>query len=220
MSPIRAVDLVACDFAGVLTEPLPLTFDRFCRRAGITVGQFTAAMHEVSEISGLPGHDVISLAVWTEDHWAEELSKSLERNTGVRLDLSSFGERWWFPGRGRNEEFLRYLHVLRAEGVKLAMITNNVREWETSWRAMLPETDELFAAVVNSCEVGVAKPDRRIFDLTAERLGVAAERCVMVDDLADNSTGAAAAGWHAVEFTDNTTVIAALDRLLGRTAEA
>ncbi|MFF4054186.1 HAD family hydrolase [Streptomyces sp. NPDC001668] len=216
MPRYAAVEVVACDFAGVLTEPLEATFERFCARADITVAQFTTAMHEVSEVAGMPGHDVISLGVWTEDHWAAELASALRRRTGRDFDLSAFGARWWFPGRGRNEEFLGYLAGLRAEGVRLAMITNNVREWESSWRAMLPESEQLFETVVNSCEVGVVKPDRRIFDLTAERLGVEPGRCVMVDDLSDNSVGAAAAGWQAVQFTDNARVVKELDRLLGR----
>ncbi|MFF7976062.1 HAD-IA family hydrolase [Streptomyces sp. NPDC007905] len=210
------VDLVACDFAGVLTEPLPETFKRFADRAGITVPQFVDAMREVTELSGLPGHDVISLGHWTEARWGGHLADALERRTGHRLDLSAFGADWWFPGRARNDEFLAYLATLREEGVRLAMITNNVKEWEPSWRAMIPETDELFEIVTNSCEVGFVKPDVRIFDLTAERLGVSPERCVMVDDLAENGTGASAAGWRAVQFTETAEVIAQLDALLGR----
>ena len=52
----------------------------------------------------------------------------------------------------------------------MALLTNNVREWEPLWRSMLP-VDEIFELVVDSGFVGYRKPDREIYDLTLERLG-------------------------------------------------
>ena len=55
----------------------------------------------------------------------------------------------------------------------MAILTNNVREWEPLWRAMLP-VDEIFELVVDSAFVGMRKPDPRIYELTLERLGLRA----------------------------------------------
>ena len=64
-----------------------------------------------------------------------------------------------------------FVRELRGRGVRAALLTNNVREWEPLWRAKLPEIDELFEVVVDSAFVGLRKPDPAIFELTLERLG-------------------------------------------------
>ena len=46
-------------------------------------------------------------------------------------------------------------------GMRTALLTNNVREWEPLWRAKLPEIDELFEVVVDSAFVGMRKPEPR-----------------------------------------------------------
>ena len=54
---------------------------------------------------------------------------------------------------------------LRAAGYRMALLTNNVREWELRWRALAP-IDEIFELVVDSAFVGVRKPDPEIYELT------------------------------------------------------
>ena len=53
----------------------------------------------------------------------------------------------------------------------MAMLTNNVREWEPLWRSMLP-VDEIFETVVDSGFVGCRKPESRIYEMTLERIGL------------------------------------------------
>jgi len=57
-----------------------------------------------------------------------------------------------------------------------------------------------FDAVVISCEIGLAKPDPRIFRLCLERLGLPAAAALFVDDRADNVEGAAAVGLQTLQF--------------------
>ena len=64
----------------------------------------------------------------------------------------------------------------------MAMLTNNVREWEPLWRPMLP-VDEIFETVVDSGFVGCRKPESQIYELTLERIGAPAEACLFVDDV-------------------------------------
>ena len=78
------------------------------------------------------------------------------------------------------------------------MLTNNVREWEPLWRAMLP-VDEIFELVVDSAFVGLRKPDPAIYELTlrrlrehdAEALGdLEFSECVFIDDTEVNCDAA------------------------------
>ena len=64
------------------------------------------------------------------------------------------------------------------------------------WREGLPL--ELFDAVVVSCEVGCRKPDAEMFNHVTDRLGVAPDSVVLVDDLEANVDGARRAGWHGI----------------------
>jgi putative hydrolase of the HAD superfamily len=84
----------------------------------------------------------------------------------------------------------------------MAMLTNNVREWEPLWRSMLP-VDEIFETVVDSGFVGYRKPEARIYEMTLERLGLPAAACLFIDDLEHNIDGARALGMNAVHFRDN-----------------
>ena len=59
---------------------------------------------------------------------------------------------------------------------------------------------DLFDEVVVSADVGIAKPEPRIYAIAAQRLGLPAADCVFVDDLEPNVDAARAAGMHAIHF--------------------
>ena len=98
------------------------------------------------------------------------------------------------------------------------MLTNNVREWEPLWRTKLP-IDEIFETVVDSGFVGLRKPDPAIYALVLERLGLAAEECVFVDDLEVNIDAARALGFAVVRHEETDRTIAELDALLASQSE-
>ena len=90
----------------------------------------------------------------------------------------------------------------------MAILTNNVREWEPIWRAKLP-VDEIFETVVDSAFVGLRKPDPAIYELTLERLdGIAAAECLFIDDTEVNCVAARELGMSAIHFRDTEQAIA------------
>lgn len=91
----------------------------------------------------------------------------------------------------------------RTRGIKTAIVTNNIREFSQSWRAMLP-VDELFDAIVDSAHVGVRKPDPRIYRLALEQLGgVPPEAAVFLDDFAGNVAAAERLGIRGILVEDD-----------------
>ena len=78
------------------------------------------------------------------------------------------------------DDVLPFLHRLRSRGVKVAIVSNCTE----NTRALLVETgvDALADALVLSCEVRAAKPAPEIFQCALDRLGVAADAAVFVDD--------------------------------------
>jgi putative hydrolase of the HAD superfamily len=82
----------------------------------------------------------------------------------------------------------------------VGLLTNNVREARSWWNSgVLPV--ESFAAVVDSSDVGVRKPDPRVFEIAAERLGRRPGELLFFDDMPDNVEGAKSAGMLAALFT-------------------
>jgi len=106
-----------------------------------------------------------------------------------------------------------YMRDLRERGYKLAICTNNVREWERLWRAMLP-VDEIFDVIVDSAFVGTRKPEPRIYALTLERLGVSAGAAMLIDDIEVNCTAARELGIRAVWFQSSDQAIAETEAAL------
>jgi putative hydrolase of the HAD superfamily len=71
-----------------------------------------------------------------------------------------------------NEPMLSYYRALHRErGIRLAVLTNNVREWQPRWRGPC-RIDELFELVVDSSFEGVRKPEPEIYERTLARLGL------------------------------------------------
>lgn len=100
-------------------------------------------------------------------------------------------------------EMIDVARLARANGVKTAIVTNNVREFGDGWRAMLP-IEELFHAVIDSAHVGMRKPDPRIFALALEQLGnIAPADAVFLDDFHGNVTAAEKVGLRGILVEDD-----------------
>ena len=119
---------------------------------------------------------------------------SCRLSAAAAVELDGFGERY-FRYLHPNERMIDYMRELRGRGYKMAICTNNVREWEARWRAMLP-VDEIFDVVVDSAFVGSRKPEPRIYEITLERLGASPDSTLFIDDIEVNCEGARAARNH------------------------
>lgn len=210
MSGIKAV---ISDFGGVLTTPLFEAFARVQEHDGVTLEHFGMAMFTATQQRGENPLFPLERGEMGEAEFLGIVGAALTEVVGRPIDATGFGERY-FSHLRTNDAMLDHLRTLRdTRGVRLAMLTNNVREWEARWRAMIPGIDELFELIVDSAFVGMRKPDPRIYTLTLERLGLPAEACAFVDDMEENCTAAAALGLHAVHFTSTDDAIAQLDAL-------
>jgi FMN phosphatase YigB (HAD superfamily) len=73
---------------------------------------------------------------------------------------------------------------------------------------------EMVDLIIYSHEVGLAKPDPRIYALTSQRLGVQPQEVVFLDDAERNVAAAAAYGFHAILYQHNAQAIAEIERCL------
>jgi putative hydrolase of the HAD superfamily len=211
MAEIRAI---VSDFGGVLTTPLLAAFAAFQDDSGISPENLGKAMRVgLEEGEEIPLFQLERGEI-SEDEFIEGLEDGLETVLGHRPHLHHFRQKFW-GALHPNEAMIALMRELKASGLKMAMLTNNVREWEPLWRAMLP-VDEIFEEIVDSAFVGCRKPEARIYELTLERIGMPAEECLFIDDLRPNIDGAEAAGMKAVHFRDNEQAIAEIRSAIGQ----
>jgi putative hydrolase of the HAD superfamily len=206
------VGAVISDFGGVLTSPLLGSFQAFQESSGISLQELGTAMAAIAAHRGANPLFELETARITEEQFLTELAGRLSEQLGRPVTLDGFGESY-FANLEPNEPMIDYMRSLRERGYKLAICTNNVREWEPLWRRMLP-VDEIFDVVVDSAFVGTRKPEPRIYELTLARLGVEAAAAVMIDDIEINCAAARELGIRAVWFQDAEQAIAETEAAL------
>jgi putative hydrolase of the HAD superfamily len=201
------------DFGGVLTAPLFTGFQRIQDDVGVPPEAFGAALRAATEAAdGANPLFRLERGEITEQAFLAALERELAVILGREVTLHGFGERY-LGALDPNDELFAYYRGLHERGLRLALLTNNVREWEPHWRTKLP-VDEIFETVVDSGFVGLRKPDPRIYALVLERLELPAEACAFVDDVDVNVEAARELGFHVVHFRDTAQAVAELDALL------
>lgn len=202
------IDAVIFDFAGVLsTSPM-------------------AAMMSRSEGFDMDLATFLPIMLGPLDDDSDHPWHELERGRITADEFEAAVEPSWraagatdFPRLPRGDEFLGFLHpvpemidtarAVRAAGYATAILTNNTKEWG-AWRTTW-DADNLVDVVIDSCEVGLRKPNPAIFELTVERLGgMPFERCLFLDDFPWNVAAAAALGFQTMHVTDSVAAAAEL----------
>jgi putative hydrolase of the HAD superfamily len=209
---MSAIEAVISDFGGVLTSPLLGSFKAFEAAQGVPLEVLGEAMVALTERRGVNPLFELETGRITEAEFLGAIGDELSARLGRPVDMDGFSEHY-FANLHPNEELIAYLRELRERGYKLAICTNNVREWEPLWRAKLP-VDEIFDVVVDSAFVGSRKPEPRIYQITLERLGASPGEALFVDDVEVNCDGARELGITAVRFRSTEQAIAEIETAL------
>jgi putative hydrolase of the HAD superfamily len=207
---IRAV---VSDFGGVLTSPLLGAFERLRDGIDVRPEAYAEAMAHSLRHDGVHPLFALERGEITEREFLARVERGLAETAGIRVSLDNLGAHLMDAMAPNRELFDHYRALRRDRGMRLALCTNNVREWEPMWRTKLP-IDELFEVVVDSAFVGSRKPEPEIYAITLERLGLPAGACVFVDDLEHNVEAARAAGMHGIVFRDTRQAITELTSVL------
>ncbi len=201
---MSAITTVLWDFAGVcVSSPWGALTDAGQGNLELLIGSY----HEDTDH---PWHRVERGELAIRD-WLTEVTE-LGKAQGVEIDMAPLAA--LLGDLAVHEGVIARIRELREQGYRVGLLTNNVREGSAAWRAKIP-VDELFDAVVDSCEVGMRKPNPAIYQLALDQLGVTdPSTAVFIDDAPGNVEGARRAGLHALLFEDEASCLAALDELL------
>ncbi len=188
------------DFGGVLTTSVIESFGAFCEMEGIEQQTFLRTLLTAAREPESP-FAAIEIGAIDSDEFDRRLAVLLTEGTGVRVSPLDLKTRL-FAGTIADERMIEAIRTLRGSGVRTALVSNS---WggEGYPRHLFPD---LFDAVVISGEVGLRKPDEDIYRLAADRIDLAPERCVFVDDFRINIKGAEAVGMKGIhhERTEDT----------------
>ena len=151
----------------------------------------------------------------TEHEFLAQLRVELAVELGHEPELHDFKE-IYFKALNPNDEMIAEMRAVKDSGFRMALLTNNVREWEPLWRSMLP-VDEIFELVVDSAFVGMRKPEPEIYHLTLDRIrehdpaelgDLEFSECLFIDDFEVNCAAARELGINAVRFASNDQALA------------
>ena len=142
------------DFGGVLTTPLSAGFLAYQEEALISLEDLGRGMQAAAEAYGEHPLHSLERGEISEQEFARRLAEELDDG----FDLARL-RALYFELIHPNEPMIRFISEQRRRGLRTALLTNNVREWEPLWRAKLPELDEIFELVVDSAFVGMRKPE-------------------------------------------------------------
>lgn len=118
-------------------------------------------------------------------------------------------------GENKNTQLLKYISTKLKPHYKIGMLSNIASNYV---RDTLLDTDEqsLFDDMVFSYEVGMTKPDTRIFSLACERLNVHPQEAILVDDIEPYCQAAEQVGMKSVVYGDFNQATAELERILSQ----
>jgi putative hydrolase of the HAD superfamily len=190
------------DYGGVLTTDVFDSFRAFCELEGLEPDAMLRLFGNDEECRDL------MLGLETGAVGAEQFEPRVAALLGVQAP--GLIDRL-FAGSRPDEQMLDAVRRARGAGIRTGLLSNS---WGTT-RYPRDVLAELFDGVVISGEVGIRKPAPEIYALSAERIGLASEECVFVDDLSVNLAPAAELGMATVHHRAAADTIAQLERLLG-----
>lgn len=190
------------DWGGVLTTDLFASFSSFCEIEGLEPDAVRQIFRRDAACRDL------LIALETGALPEEEFELQFAPYLGV--EASGLIDRL-FAGSGPDAEMIEAVRRARAAGVRTGLVSNSwgVRRYPRELMA------ELFDGVVISGEVGIRKPSPEIYSLGADRIRLAPQACVFVDDLPFNLEPAAELGMATVHHRTAAQTIGELERLLG-----
>jgi epoxide hydrolase-like predicted phosphatase len=195
-------DAVMWDFGGVFSPSPFSTIARIGREKGYDAERFFAAIFGSYDADG--DHPWHRLERGEIDFMAaRDAIMQLALLDGMQADPIELFTRMGQEGGGMRPEVVSLATRIKAQGFQTAIVTNNAKEFREGWTRSVP-IDDICHAIVDSSEIGIRKPDPRIFEIALTQLGgIDPRRAIFVDDFAANVAAAEALGMRGVLMADD-----------------
>jgi putative hydrolase of the HAD superfamily len=181
--------------------------------------EYQAPRQHLAERLGMEYEDIVKIVfdspssdrasvgeISAEEHWAQ-VTKRLRRPASETETI----RKEFFAGDVIDREIVDYLRSLRSDYF-VGLISNawsDMRDYITGQKI-----EDAFEHMVISAEVGVMKPQARIYQIALEQAGVSPNEAVFVDDFYKNIEGCQAVGMHGIHFQNPEQAMNELKQLL------
>lgn len=181
--------------------------------------EYQAPRQHLAERLGMEYEDIVKIVfespssikashgeISADEHWAIVTRRLRRPETETQSIRDEF-----FGGDIVDREIVDFLRSLRPHYF-VGLISNawpDLRDYIASQKF-----DDAFDHMVISAEVGVMKPEARIYQIALEQAGVSANEAVFVDDFHENIEGCQAVGMHGIHFRDPQEAMTELRTLL------
>lgn len=202
------------DWGGVLTSDLHSSMSAWAHSEDVDIEEFAAVMREWFGREGEfaatinPVHAIERGEIEVPD-FELQLASGLSKRIGRPIEAGGLLSRL-FANFSHAHDMTALVRRAKAAGITTALLSN-------SWGNSYPEHlfDGMFDAVVISGEVGMRKPEERIYRYTLEQIGRAPSECVFVDDLKHNVDAAVGIGMIGITHSDYAITAGELDVIFG-----
>lgn len=184
------ITTVAFDLGGVLTYTSFGGLEDYGARLGLPAGTLTGYFH------GHPKMVLLETGQISSREFFKFVCIDTEQRTGTQVNIRALAAAA-AKGEELNPAMLDLVIEVRGRA-RTALLTNNVAE--ATWRASFPFTS--FDIVVDSSEVGLRKPDPRIYAELLHRASATPAELIFIDDLPENIDAATDLGINGHRFTD------------------
>lgn len=166
--------------------------------------------HAIEERLGLPERTVFNtlyrdsryaefaVGDCSADEWETSVREAAERNAGEQAEAML--KALQAADNDLNPDMVRLVQSLHGR-YRLGIISNTTPGLEERLREQFPEIHRYFDVRIGSGDVGLSKPDPRIFQHATESMGVEPERSVFTDDVKTYAEAASALGMRGIHFT-------------------
>lgn len=112
----------------------------------------------------------------------------------------------------QNNELINYALRLKKQGYKIAILSD---QWHLSKRALITEKiKKTFKPIIISCDVGIRKPNPKIYKMILKKLKIHAKQAVFIDNQEWNTQPAKKLGFNSILFKNNKQLFKQLEKTL------
>ena len=209
------IKAIIFDFGGVLTTKVDEVFKQYEEVSGVPAELMSSIMlgNDYWNIKDTEPEDLCLFLTGkiSEREYFEKLNRKLNEEIEFKGDISRLIDTI-LEGLAPNEEMIGLVKELK-KSYKVALLTNNVKEWMPHWEATF-DLNQLFDIVVDSSRVAIMKPNPKIYRLSVNRLCLEPEECIFIDDRRVNLEPARNLGIKVIFFTSAQQCKKELKRLL------
>ena len=191
MSAEWPITAVVFDWGGVLTEPPLAGLEAYGDVLGVPPGTMSAFVRGDEEFAKVERGEL------TAREFLKDVCRRVAADhTGVEVDIHRLADAMT-ASRKLEPDMIDLVRRL-ADSYDLGVLSNNVRENQNWLDSTLPT--ECFRVILNSADLGLRKPDPKIYEELVRQLDRDPREIVYVDDFEENLPPAEALGMRTIHF--------------------